>query len=96
MQAEEFVVALCRRHKAALDSPDTAMTKGTTGGVRITTGRGQSWISVPKLDKLPEPRKLAAVQVEDRAVSRCSLPAEGIKVGRNCAPRGIRQRRSVR
>jgi hypothetical protein len=77
-------------------SPDTALTKGTPGGVRIITGCGQSWISVPKLDKLPEPRNLAAVQVEDRAVPRCSLPAEGIKVGRNCAPRGIRQRHSVR
>jgi hypothetical protein len=64
LQAVEFVADLRRRHKAALDRLNTAMVKDTTGGVRITTRRGQPWISVPKLDKLPEPQNLAAVKAE--------------------------------
>jgi hypothetical protein len=40
------------------------MAKDITGGVRITTRRGQPWISVPKLDKLPEPKNLAGVKAE--------------------------------
>jgi hypothetical protein len=64
LQAVEFVADLRRRHKAALDRLNTAMAKDTTCGVRITTRRGQPWISVPKLDKLPEPKNLAAVKAE--------------------------------
>jgi TnpA family transposase len=64
LQAAEFVADLRRRHKAALDRLNTAMAKDITGGARITTRRGQPWISVPKLDKLPEPKNLAAVKAE--------------------------------
>jgi len=34
------------------------------GGVRVVTRNGQPWISVPKLDKLPEPTNLAALKAE--------------------------------
>jgi hypothetical protein len=40
------------------------MTNGTAGGVRIITRHGQPWISVPKLDKLPEPANLGVLKAE--------------------------------
>jgi TnpA family transposase len=64
LDATEFVEELKRRHRAALDRLNTAMRKGTTGGVRITTKKGQPWISVPHLDKLPEPTNLGALKAE--------------------------------
>lgn len=62
--AAEFVEDLKRRHRAALDKLNTALAENTSGGVRIMTKNGQAWISVPKLDKLPEPKNLAAVKGE--------------------------------
>jgi hypothetical protein len=47
-----------------LDRLDTAMAEGATGGVWVVTRTGQPWISVPKLDKLPEPTNLAALKAE--------------------------------
>ena len=41
-----------------------ALARGTNGGVRIITRRGSPWVSVPKLDKLPEPRNLGALKAE--------------------------------
>ncbi len=32
--------------------------------MRITTRRGRPWISVPKIEKLPEPRNLGALKAE--------------------------------
>lgn len=64
LQAKEFVEDLQRRHRAALDTLNTAMVKGTTGGVKVTTKSGQPWITVPKLEKLPEPQNLAALKAE--------------------------------
>jgi TnpA family transposase len=43
---------------------NTALTQGTTGGVRIITRNGQPWISVPRLEKLPEPQNLTALKAE--------------------------------
>jgi hypothetical protein len=43
---------------------NTAIAKGTTGGVKIKTKNSQPWISVPQLDKLPEPTNLAALKAE--------------------------------
>ncbi len=34
------------------------------GGVKITTRKGKPWVSVPKLDKLPEPKNLTALKAE--------------------------------
>lgn len=64
LQAKEFVENLRRRHRAALDTLNTAMVEGTTGGVKITNRSGQPWITVPKLEKLPEPQNLAALKAE--------------------------------
>ena len=64
LDAAEFVAGLRVRHRAALDRLDTAMAKGETGGVKVIARGGQPWISVPKLDKLPEPRNLAALKAE--------------------------------
>ena len=43
---------------------DTALARETSGGVRIITRQGSPWVSVPKLDKLPEPRNLGALKAE--------------------------------
>lgn len=64
LDATEFTADLRQRHRDALDRLDTAMAKGTTGGVRVVTRAGKPWISVPKLEKLPEPRNLAALKAE--------------------------------
>jgi hypothetical protein len=40
------------------------MAHGETGGMRIITRGGQPWISVSKLEKLPEPTNLAALKAE--------------------------------
>ncbi|MGH3235496.1 MAG: Tn3 family transposase [Streptosporangiaceae bacterium] len=49
---------LRRRMRTALASLGEAMAAGDTGGVPFTTRRGEAWISVPKLGKLPEPVNL--------------------------------------
>lgn len=48
----------------ALTSLDEGIAAGTTGGVRITTRRGEPWISVPTRRKLPEPANLVALKGE--------------------------------
>ena len=48
----------------ALDGLQTALVDGSAGGVRVTRRRGEPWISVPKMEPLPEPRMLAAVKEE--------------------------------
>jgi hypothetical protein len=40
------------------------LARNTSGGVRIITRQGSPWVSVPKLDKLPEPRNLGALRAE--------------------------------
>lgn len=60
----EFVGNLKERLSRALAAFDRGLAEGTTGGVRITTRRGRPWISVPKVEKLPEPRNLGALKAE--------------------------------
>ncbi|MGH3778983.1 MAG: Tn3 family transposase [Pseudonocardiaceae bacterium] len=60
----EFVAELKQRLESALTSFDTALAGGTTGGVRITTRHGEGWISVPGMDKVPEPPNLDALKTE--------------------------------
>ncbi len=43
---------------------DTALIEDTAGGVRITSRRGEPWISVPKLTPLAEPTSLATLKDE--------------------------------
>jgi TnpA family transposase len=64
LDATKFIDDLRRRHREALDRLDQAMTDGNTGGVRIITRKGQPWITVPKLEKLPEPTNLVGLKAE--------------------------------
>lgn len=60
----QFVGELRQRLSAALTGLDRALADGSTGGVQLTTRRGEPWIRVPKLDKLPEPENLTALKNE--------------------------------
>ena len=64
LDAAAFVVGLKDRLHQALTKLDTALAEGTSGGVRIITRHGSPWVSVPKLDRLPEPRNLEALKAE--------------------------------
>ena len=64
LDATEFVAGLRKRLDDGLTRLDTALARGTSGGVRIITRQGSPWVSVPKLEKLPEPRNLGALKPE--------------------------------
>ncbi|ACZ85020.1 DUF4158 domain-containing protein [Streptosporangium roseum] len=59
-----FIADLQRRHLAALDRLNTAMGSDTTGGVKLTRRKGEPWISVPPLNRRPEPTGLVALKEE--------------------------------
>ena len=59
-----FIDDLRERMAAALERLDSALVNDTTGGVKITTRRGDPWIGVPKLEPLPEPQNLQALKDE--------------------------------
>ena len=46
----------------ALDRLDRALLDGSAGGVKITSRRGEPWITVPKLEPLSEPQRLQALK----------------------------------
>ena len=58
LDAEEFITTLRGQLGAALEDLDAALGAGDTGGVKITTRRGQPWITVPKLGKAAPPANL--------------------------------------
>ncbi|WP_228566901.1 Tn3 family transposase [Nocardia sp. SYP-A9097] len=60
----EFISGLKQRMSQALARFDTGLAENTTGGVRLTRRRGEQWISVPKLEKLPEPEHLETIKAE--------------------------------
>ncbi|MFD4439619.1 Tn3 family transposase [Nocardia sp. NPDC058519] len=60
----QFIDGLRSRMSEALTRLDRGLTENTTGGVRLTRRRGEQWISVPKLDKLPEPENLEKIKAE--------------------------------
>ena len=64
LDAREFIAGLRKRLDDGLTRLGTALAKGTSGGVRIITNQGAPWVSVPKLDKLPEPKNLGALKAE--------------------------------
>ena len=64
LDAAEFIGGLRKRLGEGLTRLDTALARGTSGGVRIITRQGSPWVSVPKLDKLPAPRNLGALKAE--------------------------------
>ncbi|MGH3810806.1 MAG: Tn3 family transposase, partial [Pseudonocardiaceae bacterium] len=61
---QEFITDLRGRHTAALGRLNAALRKRATGGVRITTRKGEPWISVPSIAKRPEPVTLTALKEE--------------------------------
>ncbi|MDQ2738191.1 MAG: Tn3 family transposase [Actinomycetota bacterium] len=60
----EFIAELRRKLAAGLARLDDGLAQKTTGGVKIGTRQGSSWISVPKLPKLVEPDNLAKLKAE--------------------------------
>ncbi|MFH9298931.1 Tn3 family transposase [Streptomyces sp. NPDC017520] len=61
---KEFVTGLKRRMTASLDRLSAALADGSAGGVKITTRKGEPWITVPKLEPLDEPTGLQALKDE--------------------------------
>jgi hypothetical protein len=59
-----FVADLKARLGAALTRLDQGIAAGTTGGVKITTRRGEPWIHVPPTPAVPEPTNLLALKAE--------------------------------
>lgn len=59
-----FLAELRAKLTGALERLDVALTNDTAGGVRITTRRGEPWISVPELVALDEPRVLGDLKAE--------------------------------
>lgn len=58
----EFIAGLKQRMSQALNRLETGLAQNTTGGVRLTRRRGEQWISVPKLEKQPEPENLEKIK----------------------------------
>jgi TnpA family transposase len=59
-----FVADLRTRLDQALAGFAAALRAGKTGGVRLTRRRGGPWLSVPRIDKLPEPAGLEGLKAE--------------------------------
>ncbi|MEU3092303.1 Tn3 family transposase [Streptomyces massasporeus] len=59
-----FIADLKKRMTAGLDGLSAALADGSTGGVKVTTRRGEPWITVPKLEPLAEPTGLQALKDE--------------------------------
>lgn len=64
LDGQQFVDDLKRRLGAALDMFNQALADGTTGGVKVTTRRGEPWLSIPTMDKIEEPANLEALKAE--------------------------------
>lgn len=59
-----FIADLKKRMTAGLDQLSGALADGSAGGVKVTTRKGEPWITVPKLKPLAEPTGLAALKEE--------------------------------
>lgn len=59
-----FIADLKKRMTAGLDRFSAALADGSAGGVKVTTRKGEPWITVPKLEPLDEPTGLAALKEE--------------------------------
>ncbi|MBT2445369.1 Tn3 family transposase [Streptomyces sp. ISL-36] len=60
----EFISGLKRQMTDGLDRLSAALADGSAGGVKVTTRKGEPWITVPKLEKLDEPTGLTALKEE--------------------------------
>ncbi|TYB62046.1 Tn3 family transposase [Microbispora tritici] len=61
---KEFIAGLKQRMTAGLDRLSAALADGSAGGVKVTTRKGEPWITVPKLEPLAEPTGLQALKEE--------------------------------
>lgn len=59
-----FIADLKKRMTTALDGLSAALADGSAGGVKVTTRKGEPWITVPKLEPLDEPTGLQALKDE--------------------------------
>ncbi|WP_327135319.1 hypothetical protein OG311_36865 [Streptomyces sp. NBC_01343] len=59
-----FIADPKKRMTAGLDGLTAALADGIAGGVKVTTRRGEPWITVPKLEPLAEPTGLQALKDE--------------------------------
>jgi len=64
LDSAAFITDLQDRLAGALTSLEQGIADDTTGGVRITSRRGEPWIAVPTLDALPQPQMLDALKQE--------------------------------
>jgi TnpA family transposase len=63
MDPTEFITDLRQRMNDGLTRLDAALLNGGAG-VTVTTRRGEPWITVPRLESLPEPANLGKVKDE--------------------------------
>ena len=61
---EQFINGLRERMRHALTRFDKAITDDSCGGVRIVTRHSEPWITVPRMDALPEPVRLEQIKAE--------------------------------
>jgi TnpA family transposase len=61
---KEFIASLKQRMTNSLDRLSAALADGSAGGVKVTTRKGEPWITVPKLKPLDEPTGLQALKEE--------------------------------
>ena len=59
-----FIADLKKRMTVGLDRFSAALADGSAGGVKVTTRKGEPWITVPKLEPLAEATGLAALKGE--------------------------------
>lgn len=59
-----FIADLKERMTEGLDQLSGALADGSAGGVKVTTRKGEPWITVPKLEPLAEPTGLQALKQE--------------------------------
>lgn len=64
MNPRAFIADLKKRMTAGLDRLSVALADGSAGGLKVTTRKGEPWITVPKLEPLTEPTGLAALKDE--------------------------------
>ncbi|MDN3057063.1 Tn3 family transposase [Streptomyces sp. SRF1] len=64
MDPKAFIADLKKRMTSGLDRLSAALADGSAGGVKVTTRRGDPWVTVPKLEKLEEPTGLQALKEE--------------------------------
>jgi hypothetical protein len=64
MGPQAFVADLKKRMRDGLDRLSAALADGSAGGVKVTTRKGEPWITVPKLEPLEEPTGLQALKDE--------------------------------